>query len=34
VSLGPAVVSTASALLVALGGLLAGHRPFEDADPG
>jgi hypothetical protein len=34
VSLGPAVVSAASVLLVALGGLLVGHRWFERADLG
>lgn len=34
VGLGPAVVSAASVLLVALGGLLAGHRRFERADLG
>jgi hypothetical protein len=34
VSLGPAVVSAASVLLVALGGLPVGHRQFERADLG
>jgi hypothetical protein len=34
VILGLAVVSAASVLLVALGGLLAGHRRFERADLG
>jgi hypothetical protein len=34
VSLGPAVVSAASVLPVALGGLPAGHRRFERADLG
>jgi hypothetical protein len=34
VSLEPAGVPAASMLLIALGGLLAGHRRFERADLG